>query len=186
LEKDGGKLNMTTDQFDNFQLDPNLLGTDWVFSGKEVHMNRAPRGRISNPQYYFVEARRTNDYTRVTLGNPVHEAQYKIGGGVFEIHGGYVGHGVDWSLFNYNPYGGRYDSKNPNFRVKNDWLLITGLGGISVVTDDVMDKDEVEASGMVAYRNYPSEGYSSYGKKTGGASGDKRWAWKGNTWVPAA
>lgn len=172
---------MTTDQFDNYQLDPNLLGTDWVFSGQQIHMNRPPRGKIANYNYYYVDARRANDYTRTTLGGPDPRINPQR-----EVNDGWLGHGVDWSLFNYNPYGGRYDSKSPNFRVKNDWLKITGLGGITVVTDDVMDKDEVEASGMVAYRNYPSEGYSSYGKKTGGASGDKRWAWKGNTWVPAA
>ena len=60
------------------------------------------------------------------------------------------------------------------------------MGGIDVKTRDVTDAKEIEASGMVAYRNYPTEGYNSFGKTTGGASPDKRWTWKGNTWVPAA
>jgi len=30
---------MATDQFDNYQLDPNTLGNDWVFSGDQIHMN---------------------------------------------------------------------------------------------------------------------------------------------------
>ena len=43
-----------TDQFDNFQLDPNTIGNDWVFSGDEIHANRAPGTKISNFNYYFV------------------------------------------------------------------------------------------------------------------------------------
>ncbi len=50
-------------------------------------------------------------------------------------------------------------------------------------TEDVMDTDILHS--ILQYRNYPEEGYSSYGKKSSGAAGDKRWAWKGNTWVPA-
>jgi hypothetical protein len=88
--------------------------------------------------------------------------------------------------YNYNPYGkdGVGTQQNPNFRVLNDWLQITGLGDIDVVTDDVMDQDEVAAEGMLQYRNYPSEGYSSFGKTKGGASPDSCWVWQGNTWVP--
>jgi len=167
---------MTTDQFDNYQLDPNTLGSDWVFSGDEVHKNRAPGSKISNPQYYSANGRNSDDRTIVTFGYDAEQNPERT------IGNGYVGHGVDWSLFNYNPYS----TSNPNFRVLNDWLLITGLGDLTVETKDVSDKKEVDPSGMVAYKNYPSEGYNSFGKTTGGASGDKEWTWNGNSWVPAS
>lgn len=159
-----------TDQFDGFQLDPNTIGNDWEFSGDQATINRSPGIAISNYNAQFVGARMSSDRTRTTLGgsDPRINPERVIGDG-------YSGFGVDWALYNYNPYS----KVNPNFRVNNDWLQITGLGDIDVVTDDVMDKDEVEASGMVQYRNYPSEGYNSFGKK-----GDKRWVWQGNTWVP--
>ncbi len=172
---------MATNQFDNYQLEPDTLAENWVFSDDEVHMNRGPNSKLSNPNHYMVGGRNTADITRTTFGSSSPNINPQR-----EINDGWLGHGVDWAEFNYNPMGGRYDSLNPNFRVLNDWLKITGMGGIDVPTDDVMDQDEVNASGMVAYRNYPSEGYSSFGKAIGGASPDKRWAWKGNTWVPAS
>jgi len=179
---------MATDQFDNFQLNPNDLGSDWVFSGDEVHGKRSPSGKIANYNYYFVGTRMSQDRTRTVLsfaskGNSENPMKGWAGHN-WSLTDGYGGHGVDWSVFNYNPYG-KQDvwnssiNQNPNFRVTNDWLKITGMGGIDVVTDDVMTKDEVEASGMVQYRNYPTEGWSSFGKK-----GDKRWKWQGNSWVP--
>jgi hypothetical protein len=172
---------MATNQFDNYQLNPNELGNDWVFSGDQAHGTRAPNSKISNYNMYFVGARMTKDRTKTTFGSPDPNINPPR-----VIGDGFVGHGVDWSLFNYNPYGGRGDSKNPNFRVLNDWLKITGLGDITVVTDDVMDKDEVDADGMLQYRNYPTEGYNSFGKKSGGAAPDKRWVWQGNSWVPGS
>ena len=177
---------MATNQFDNYQLDPNTLGDDWVFSGDEVHGRRSPNAKISNPNYYMVGGRRSADRTRTTLGSPSGNINpIPTASGASWVNDGWLGHGVDWAQFNYNPYGrdGVGTQQNPNFRVLNDWLQITGMGGIDVPTDDVMDKDEVSADNMVAYRNYPSEGYSSFGKTTGGASPDKRWQWNGNTWV---
>lgn len=161
---------MATDQFDNFQLNPNDIGSDWVFSGDAAVGNVSPNSKISNYNAYFVGARMSTDRTRTTLGGPDPKINPER-----VIGDGYAGFGVDWGMFNYNPYS----KINPNFRVNNDWLKITGLGGIGVVTDDVMDADEVTASGMVQYRNYPTEGWNSFGKK-----GDKRWIWQGNTWVP--
>ena len=173
---------MSTDQFDNYQLDPSALGSDWVFSGDEVHGKRSPGTKISNYNMYFVGARMTYDRTKTLLGGSDPKINPER-----EINDGFAGHGVDWSLFNYNPYGkaGVGTQQNPNFRVLNDWLQITGLGSITVETEDVMDEKEVKASGMVQYRNYPSEGYASFGKTTGGASPDRRWVWQGNTWVPS-
>jgi hypothetical protein len=172
---------MATHQFDNYQLNPQDIGSTWVFEGDQIHSNRSSSSVISNYNMYFVGARMTYDRTKTTFGSPDPRINPPR-----VINDGFLGHGVDWSLFNYNPYGkdGVGTQQNPNFRVLNDWLQITGLGDLDVVTDDVMDKDEVSADGMLQYRNYPSEGYNSFGKKSGGASGDTRWIWQGNTWVP--
>jgi hypothetical protein len=43
---------------------------------------------------------------------------------------------------------------------------------------DIMDTNIVAAEGMDAYTNYPTEGFSSFGKK-----GDKERAWIGNSWI---
>lgn len=172
---------MATNQFDNYQLNPQDIGSDWVFSGDAAHGERAPGSKISNYNMYFVGARMSSDRTRTTFGSPDPRINPPR-----VIGAGFVGHGVDWALFNYNPYGGRGDGNNPNFRVLNDWLKVTGLGDLTVETKDVMDEDEVVASGMVQYRNYPSEGYSSFGKTLGGASPDQSWIWQGNTWVPGS
>ena len=162
-------------QFDGFQLDPASIGSDWVFSGKQATINQGPSNTFSNPQYHFVEPRCSVDRTRVVFDFSHQENPERT------IGAGFAGWGVDWALFNYNPYS----RINPNFKVKNDWLLITGLGGINVVTNDVSDRKQADASGMVAHYNYPKEGYNSFGKTTGGASSDKRWKWSGQTWVPA-
>jgi hypothetical protein len=169
---------MATDQFDNYQLDPNALGSDWVFSGDQVHGSRSPNSKISNYNMYFVGARSTIDRTRTVLGGPDPRINPPR-----VIGAGYSGHGVDWAEFNYNPYS----KVNPNFRVYNDYLTIWGLGSLDVDSHDVVGYvEEAKAEGMLQYRNYPTEGYNSFGKKTGGASPDKRWVWHGNTWVPAA
>jgi len=165
-----------TDQFDGFQLNPAAIGSDWVFTGQQATINRGPSGQMSNPQYKFVEPRYTYDRTRIVFDFSHQENPDRT------IGAGFLGWGVDWSLFNYNPYS----KTNPNFKEKNDWLQITGMGHIDVENEDVSDMKEVNPAGMVAYRNYPTEGYNSFGKTTGGASPDKRWAWNGNTWVPAA
>jgi len=170
---------MATDQFDNYQLNPNDLGEDWVFSGDQALGNRSPNAVMSNYNMYFVGAKNDVDRTRTVFGGPDPRINPPK-----DSHDGYLGFGVSKSTYIYNPYG-KLPGQNPNFRILNDWLQVTGLGHIDVPSDDVMTKDEVEASGMVQYMNYPSEGYNSFGKKSGGASGDKRWKWSGNTWVPA-
>lgn len=171
-------------QFNGFQLDPSTVGEDWAFSGDQAHGNRPPDSKISNPQYHFVGAKSSADRTKVVFGHDREQNPQN-----WDIGDGELGQGVNWALFNYNPYG-RQDvwnstvDQNPNFRVMNDWLKITGLGDINVPEDGFSDKNEVSATGMVQYRNYPTEGYHSFGGKTGGASPDERWEWQGNTWVP--
>jgi hypothetical protein len=59
----------TTNQFDNYQLNPNDLGSDWVFEGDEVHGKRQPNAKISNYNMYFVGARMSSDRTKTAFGS---------------------------------------------------------------------------------------------------------------------
>jgi len=162
-----------TDHFDNFEINPNAVGSDWKFSGGQAVLNQGPLAKMANYDYWKVGERFSFDRTRTVFAYEHGENPERT------INDAWLGWGVDWAQFNYNPYG-KLVGQSPLFKVHNDYLLITGLGGIDIKADDVMDKDQVEASGMVHYYNYPTEGYNSFGKK-----GDKRWAWQGNSWIPA-
>jgi len=171
--------------YDDFQVTPHRVGD---VRGEHV---RDPGSKISNYQILFKGARETSDYTRTTFDG--REDQFQNPQKGYEDHGWqiidqYLAHDTDISLFEYNPYGHAKDSSgfvNPNRRrLSDDWAKIIGLGVVDVETGDVMDTDI--HSGILQYRNYPVEGYSSFGQKTSGASGAKRWGWSGNTWVPTS
>jgi hypothetical protein len=171
--------------YDDFQVIPHQVG-DIVGGEKE----RPLGSRLSNYQAMFKGNRKSQDYTLTTFtsGEDQHRNPQKgyIEHG-WDVNDAYLGHGTDWSLFEYNPYGHSKDAayKNPRLRrLSGDWATIIGFGSVSFEDEDVIGGNV--HNNIIQYRNYPDEGYSSYGKKSSGASGDKRWAWKGNTWVPAA
>lgn len=98
------------------------------------------------------------------------------------ISDAFLAHGTDWAEFEYNPYGNVKEAGNvgafvnPNRRRLSDgWAQIVGVGDVDL---DVVGADDVVSS-HVQYKNYPEEGWSSFGKKY-----DKRWKWFGNSWVP--
>jgi len=99
----------------------------------------------------------------------------------------FLAHGTDWAEFEYNPYGHDKDSgnfHNPNRRrLSDNWSSVMGMGEILRVDFDIVGSgdDDAVSSGQVQYKNYPDEGWSSFGKKY-----DKQWKWFGNSWVPAA
>lgn len=168
-----------TDHFDNFAVNPNTIGSDWKFSGSQAILNQGPLTKIANYDYWKVGDKFSFDRTRTVFAYEHGQNPERT------INDAWLGWGVDWAQFVYNPYGmateiGGATGGNPNFKVYNDYLVITGLGGIDVDSEDVMDKKAVEASGMVQYYNYPTEGWNSFGKVK-----DKRWTWNGNTWIPA-
>lgn len=170
---------MTTDQFDNFQLEPGLIGSTWVFTGQQGSLNRAPNAIISTPDFRNVGTRNEYDRTRTVFAYEYEENPVRT------IGTGFAGWGVDWALFNYNPYGmathidGSTGDSNVTMKVRNDFLNIAGLGGLDVITHDVMDENLVTGT-MTQYYNYPTEGWNAFGKK-----GQKEWRWQGQSWIPS-
>lgn len=170
--------------YDDFQVIPHSVGE---VAGKD---QRSIGSRLSNYRALFKGSKKSQDYTittftTVTDGEINPQKFYAEHG--WEVNDAYLGHGTDWSLFEYNPYGHTKDAdwKNPRIRrYSSDWAKIIGFGNIGFETDDVIGGDIHHS--IVQYRNYPDEGYSSYGKKSSGAEGDKRWKWQGNTWIPAS
>jgi len=157
---------------DNFQPDPNSIGN---VTARDI----LPLGsRISNYNAMTRGIRHSTDRTKTSFdfGNKTEN----IGR---EFTDQDLAHGVDWAEFNYNPYGKVGDTDgfvNPNRRRLSDsWAKVIGVGELELIDEDVVGGDESTGAGMLQYRNYPEEGYSSFGKKE-----DKRWTWNGNSWVP--
>ena len=143
-------------EFDFFQVDPGSIGSDWV-GGNQAREMRPPNARISNYEALKYGAARSDDYTRVVFDNAHEEnAQGAVG----------VGFGTDRGWYNYNPFVWN----SSILRTLDDQFTRMGMDtsdgfAISVLHDDVSDKDEVEASGMSSGKNYPSEGWRSFGGK---------------------
>ncbi len=150
-----------SNEYDNFAVDPSTIGQDWK-GGIEM---RPLSNRMSNFGALDQGNRRSDDYTRTTFEN-AHEENPKAVVG--------AGFGTDSGFYDYNPYVWGSTVK----KVLDDKLFKMGEGGISVFHVDVSDRKEVSASGMLQYKNYPSEGWSSFGRKY-----DKHRTWQGNTWI---
>jgi len=149
-------------EYDFFQINPGSIGSDWV-GGDQAKEMRPPNAVMSNYEALKYGAARGDDYTRVTFDN-AHEQnpQGRVG----------VGFGTDRGWYNYNPFVWN----STILRTLDDQLTRMGMDqagtgtfahgySISVLHDDVSDRDEVFASGMVAGKNYPSEGWRSFGGK---------------------
>lgn len=161
-----------SNQYDNFAFDPSSIGSDWKFGTQSAFGMRPVSARISNWNIDYTGPRNTGDYTRTTFGfgfkGTIENPQKAVG----------IGFGTDMAEYNYNPFIWGYAVSH--LRASNDpmFKMTEGRGTIDLPKKDVMDKKEVDASDMSAYHNYPSEGWSSFGKKY-----DKARAWLGNTWV---
>jgi len=171
------------DQYDNFSFSPSTIGEDWLSGSQPAYDIRPIAARMSRWNVDYAGARNSNDYTRTSLGfafkgtieNPV----VRVG----------IGYGTDVGYYNYNPMVSGIAIAH--LRMLNDSMFIMGMyhGGtnLSNYNDDgasidqprydVMDSKEI-VSGMEQYKNYPSEGWYSFGKKY-----DKERDWAGNTWI---
>jgi len=153
---------------DFFQLSPGSIGSDWA--GVTTHPSlRSPMDKMSKYGALNYGPRRSNDYELTTPGFQfIQNEKPEIGSGF----------GVDRGYFEYNPYVWGSTVK----RVLDDKQTKMGLGGIDQPGRDVIDKklaDPVQDTPLgTTFKNYPKEGYSSYGKK-----GDKAIPWAGNTWL---
>ena len=171
-------------EYDNFSFDPATVGSDWKFGSQPAYDMRPIASRIARWNVDYAGERNSNDYTRTSLGyafkGDTENPKKQVG----------VGFGTDMGEYNYNPFIVGYAVAHR--RMLNDSMFIMGMyhggttlsgyGDVGSSIDqpryDVMDQNEVNASGMSAYKNYPTEGYSSFGKKY-----DKERAWAGNTWI---
>ncbi len=172
------------DQYDNFSFNPGSIGSDWLSGSQPAYNMRPLAARIARWNIDYAGPRNADDYTRTSLG-------FKFKGEKEnpEVRAG-IGYGTDFGEYNYNPYVWGYAIAH--LRMLNDSMFIMGMyhGGLNLpdYNDDgasidqprfdVMDQKEVDAAGMAQYKNYPSEGYASFGKKH-----DKQRAWAGNTWI---
>ena len=171
-------------EYDNFSFDPGSIGSDWKSGSQPAYDMRPIASRIARWNVDYAGGRNSSDYTRTSLAfafkGDIENPKKQVG----------IGYGTDMGEYNYNPFVWGYAVAHR--RMLNDTMFMMGMfhGGtnLSSYSDngaaidaprlDVSDKKEVAASGMSAYKNYPSEGYSSFGKKY-----DKQRAWAGNTWI---
>ena len=161
-----------SNQYDNFSFDPGTIGSDWKFGTQPAHGMRPISVRISKWNVNYTGPRDANDYTKTTFGfafKGTIENPKKVVG---------IGFGTDRDNYNYNPFVWGYAVSCR--RVLNDpmFKMTEKRGTVALPNKDVMDQKEVSAASMTAYKNYPTEGYSSFGKKY-----DKARAWAGNTWI---
>lgn len=138
-------------EYDHFQFDPGSIGSDWK-GGAAARQLKAPGAKISHFEAMKYGTVRSDDYTRVVFDNAHFENPQRVLG---------VGFGVDRGWYNHNPFVWLSTVK----RVLDDKMHRMMMGSIGVVADDVSDRDEVDASGMQSYKNYPSEGWRSFGGK---------------------
>jgi len=159
-------------QYDNFQFNPGSIGSDWKFGSQAAYDMRPFAARIARWNIDYAGARSGIDYTRTSLGfafkGNIENPKKQVG----------VGFGTDRDAYNYNPFVWGYAVAHR--RMNNDpmFKITEKRGTVSQPAKDVMDEKEVKATGMSQYQNYPSEGWSSFGKKY-----DKERAWAGNTWI---
>lgn len=143
-------------EHDFFQLDPGSIGSDWV-GGEQAKEMRPPNAVISNYEALKYGAARSDDYTRVVFDNAHEEnPQGAVG----------VGFGTDRGWYDYNPYvWGSTVLKTLDDQFTRMGMDTSDGFSISVIGEDVSDRKEVNASGMVSGKNYPSEGWRSFGGK---------------------
>jgi len=171
-------------EYDNFSFDPGSVGSDWKYGTQPAYDMRPIASRLARWNIDYAGPRNSNDYTRTSLGykfkDEIENPEVIVG----------KGFGTDMGEFNYNPFVWGYAVSHR--RMLNDSMFMMGMahGGTNLAgyndsgaeinppRFDVMDQKEINASGMSQYKNYPTEGFSSFGKKY-----DKERPWAGNSWV---
>jgi hypothetical protein len=125
---------------------------------------------MSNYNAMYIGTRRSYDYTRTV-------AEFSFKQNTKPVVGN--GYGTDPAVYIYNPYLWGSTVK----KTLDDQGFKMGMShnyGASLDQPrlDVSDPKESLASGMASFKNYPTEGWSSFGKK-----GDKAIEYAGSTWL---
>jgi len=175
------------DQYDNFAFDPGTVGEDWLAGSRPAYDIRPMAARLSRWNVDYNGPRVSVDYTRTSLGFAFKDTMENP-----EVVPG-IGYGTDFGYYNYNPMISGVAIAH--LRMLNDSMFVMGMyhGGLNLsgYNDDgtsinqprydVMDRKETDAvatASGTATKNYPSEGWYSFGKKY-----DKERVWAGNTWI---
>ena len=173
--------------YDNFAFNPSSLGNDWK-SGSQPPVDLRPLGfRMSTFNINYGGPRNPYNYGRTLL---TYSFKGKLEGPFQPNTFMGIGYGTDPGYFKYNPY--IWGLAVAHLRMLNDTMFMMGMyhsgKNLSKYHDsgadlayprlDVSDTKGVKAEGMLNYHNYPTEGWSSFGKKR-----DKERPWIGNSWV---
>ena len=134
-------------EYDFFQFNPGSIGDGWVGD-----VGRSPDSKISNYEDYKNGTARSDDYTRVTFANAIEENPSVAPG---------IGYGTDWAYYVYNPYVWG----STVLKTLDDKMTRMNMGSLNLKNMGFSDKKAVDASGMSQYKNYPSEGWRSFGGK---------------------
>lgn len=136
-------------EYDFFQFNPGSVGDDWE-GGDRAPQMRPIDSRISNYNAMYIGDRRSDDYTRTVY-------QWEFGQNKKPERG--VGFGVDAGWYEHNPYvwGSTVKKLLDDQGFKMGMSHDTGVD-LDAPNRDVSDKNELDASGMVSFKNYPTEG----------------------------
>jgi hypothetical protein len=142
----------TQNEYNFFQFDPLNLGDDWA-KGAGAQQMRNPDMKMSNFGALNYGTRRSTDYTRVAAG---FEAKDDLMNPVIPSF-------LQEAERDENPFVLGSSIK----RVRDDKFTRMGMGSNDQPKFDVMDTNEVH-SGMTSGKNWPSEGWHSFGRKYDG------------------
>lgn len=142
----------TQSEYNFFQFDPNQVGKDWASSGVQ---DRAPGLKMSNFGDLFYGARMSADYTRTNL-----DFEDKT-----ELENPELDPFTQDAEHEDNPYVAGSSIK----RIKDDQMFKMGMSNergtqIDYPANDVSSTNVVRGS-MTAGKNYPTEGWRSFGGK---------------------
>jgi hypothetical protein len=138
-------------EHDFFQPDPGEIGSNWK-GGSQARQMRAPNAVISNFNALNFGVANSDDYTKTKSIFSCEQNTAPVVG---------VGYGTDFGYYDYNPYviGSTVQ------RMLDDKLSKMGFGDIDLFNKGFSDEKEADADGMISGKNYPSEGWRSFGGK---------------------
>jgi hypothetical protein len=142
----------TQNEFNFFQFDPHQIGQDWKPAGAQ---HRAPAMKMSNFGALFYGGRMSADYTRTEL-----DYQDKT-----DLENPELDPFTQDAEYEDNPFVADSSVK----RTKDDQMFKMGMSNergtqINYPGHDVSDTDVVVGT-MTAGKNYPTEGWRSFGGK---------------------
>ena len=159
-------------EYDFFQInDPGSIGADWK-GGDRATQLRPIGSRMSDWRDLNIGIRRSDDYNRTVF-------QWKFEQNNSPELG--KGFGTDWAYYNYNPYVLGSTVKKV---LDDQGFKMTMSHNYGAQLDppgrEMSDSNGIDPSGMVSFKNYPSEGAIRFRL---GQKGVKSYVAAGNSWL---